>query len=71
MKFCTFNKKVFGENEEVKIFLEMKNINSIQVKIFQFEAENYYLKTNSSFDYNLDLDGLTANEENVFDFTSE
>lgn len=48
----------------------MRNIPKLQVKIFEFQAENYYLKTNSAFDDNLDLDGLTASEEMDFDFAS-
>lgn len=49
----------------------MQNVQKLSVKIFEFQAENYFLKTKSLFDDNLDLDGLTASEENVFDFTSQ
>lgn len=43
------------------IFLEIKNVPQISVKIFDIVTENYYLKNRSEFNQHIDLDGLTAN----------
>lgn len=62
IKICDFNKKIFSHGEEVKIFIEMKNIQKMEVKIFEILTENYYLNFKKSFDDNMDLDGMTPNE---------
>ena len=62
IKICDFNKKIFSHGEEVKIFIEMKNIQKMEVKIFEILTENYYLNFKKSFDDNMDLDGMIPNE---------
>ena len=62
MKICDFNKKIFSHGEEVKIFIEMKKIQKLEVKIFEILTENYYLNFKKSFYDNMDLDGMIPNE---------
>ena len=41
---CNYNKDFFQHGEDVKLFVEIKNVSKITVKIFEFCSENYYLK---------------------------
>lgn len=64
--FCSYNKDYFKHGEDVKLFVEIKNISKITVKIFEFCSENYYLKNFKEIDKSINLDGLIATEETVF-----
>lgn len=37
-----FNSQIFRRDERVKLFLELKNVPTLYVKIFEFNSENYY-----------------------------
>lgn len=63
---CKYNKNYFKHGEEVKLFVEIKNVSKITVKIFEFCSENYYLKQKKEIDKSINLDGLIATEEIVF-----
>jgi|NOAtaT_6_FD_contig_81_2165674_length_1030_multi_2_in_0_out_0_1 hypothetical protein len=71
MKILDWNKRTFERDEPVVIFLEIKNVPHIAVKIFDIVTENYYLKNRSEFNQHIDLDGLTANEELSFNLSAE
>ncbi|KRX08037.1 hypothetical protein PPERSA_06215 [Pseudocohnilembus persalinus] len=71
LKICAFNQHFFEKNQEVKVYVEIQNVAKFVVKIFEIQAENYFLKTRANFDNNLDLDGLTASEEQTFDFSTQ
>jgi hypothetical protein len=70
MKICSYNKKFFEVNEPVSIFVELKNIQTVKLKIFEIVAENYFLAHKKTLDEHVDLDGLTAQEETNFDLHS-
>lgn len=71
LRICPFNQKYFRKEEQVKIYVEMQNINALQVKVFDFNAENYYQSKQRPIDEHIDLDGLTANDEQSFDYSVE
>lgn len=41
---CPFNKVYFKHGEPVKLYVELKNIPKLNVKIFEFNSENYYIQ---------------------------
>lgn len=47
----------------------MKNIPVLTVKVFEFCAENYYHKNHREIDATINLDGLIASYEHIFEFT--
>lgn len=63
ISICKFNRQYFEDNEEVKLYIEIKNIQSLAIKVFELSAENYYLKNRKELDPNISLDGLIASEE--------
>ena len=62
------NKKRFGLGEKVELELDLKNIQTLRVKIFQINIENALLD-NSKVDFaKMDLLGLVARDELSFSF---
>ena len=68
MSICKFNREYFTSKEEVMLYLEIKNIPSMTIKIFEFSAEDYYLKKNAEISGEINVDGLIASEEIQLDF---
>lgn len=53
--------------EEVKLKVELKNVQTLYIKIFEFNTETYYKKTLQEFSPDINLDGLVASNEKVVD----
>ncbi|KAL4437870.1 hypothetical protein ABPG74_001041 [Tetrahymena malaccensis] len=51
------NRYVKGK-EQVKLHVEVKNIQNLTVNIFEIKTENYYLEKKTQFDNTISLDGL-------------
>ena len=45
IRFLDSNVDSFGVDEDVKLALELKNVQTLYVKIFEFNTETYYKKT--------------------------
>ena len=45
LRFLESNKEIFRVDEAVELSLELKNIQTIYIKIFEFNTETYYKKT--------------------------
>jgi len=50
----------------VKLFVELKNIPTLTIKVFEICTENYILKNKKALDNTINLDGLIAQEEQEF-----
>ena len=48
--------------EGVTLRVELKNIEKLEIKIFEFNTETYYKKNLKPFDTSVDLDGLQTSE---------
>ena len=55
---CDVNEHFFGPNDEVKMVIDIKNIQDLTVKVFEINTENYYLKNHGPFDNSLNLEGI-------------
>ena len=44
ISICQYNKEYFESDNEVNIFVEIKNVPQIKIKIFELVLENYYQK---------------------------
>lgn len=60
MKFLPENSDKFKVDEEVELWLEVKNVKTIHYKVFEFNTLTYYRKTLKPFDTGIDLDGLDS-----------
>ena len=45
MRFLESNKENFAVTEEITLVVELKNIQNLIVKVFEFNTETYYKKT--------------------------
>ena len=68
LRFLEHNKEIFKVEEDVKLSLEIKNIQTLYVKIFEFNTETYYKKTLQPFNTGVNLDGLIASIEKKFEY---
>ena len=50
--------------------LELKNIPKLQAKVFEFNSETYYKKTERPFDTSINLEGLVPAETYDYDYSS-
>lgn len=68
IKIIHNNSQIFYDHEEIKIKVQLKNIPSLIVKLFEVNTQNYYKKNGTLIDSNIELDGLIATEETLFTF---
>ena len=65
MRFLESNPEQFRVEDEVQLELELKNVQTLYIKIFEFNTETYYKKTLQPFNTGVNLDGLIASTERV------
>ncbi len=65
LDFAYTNKTLFGVDEPVKLGLNVKNVKTLLVKVFEINAMNYYRENGREVDTDITLDGLVANSEKV------
>ena len=68
IQLCEHNKTLFEIGEDVSLHVELKNIPTLFIKIFEINTENYYRKNMSAFNTDVNLDGLIASLERSFDY---
>ncbi|MCQ2815850.1 MAG: hypothetical protein MJ252_01160 [archaeon] len=71
LKILPTNKKKFEVDEEIKLKLQIKNIQTLMVNIYEINTENYYLSKGSEIDEKLSLDGITPTNEQIFVFSNK
>lgn len=60
IQFTPNNQEKFKINEKVELWVEVKNIQTIHYKVFEFNTLTYYRKTMKPFNTSVDLDGLES-----------
>ena len=68
IEFCESNTEYFAKEDAVCLHVDLKNVPTLHIKIFEFNTENYYRKNLAPFRTDINLDGLIASEEKVFHF---
>ena len=63
--FAYTNKKLFGADHRVHLDLDIKNVETLIVKVYEINALNYYRERLREVDTTINLDGLVANHEKV------
>ncbi len=67
--FVPENKARFGVDEAVKLDVWVKNVDRLLVKVFEIDTRNYYQQFKQPINTAIDLDGLVANDEQVYTYT--
>ena len=70
VRFLESNKECFTVDEEVHLCLELKNVQTLYIKIFEFNTETYYKKTLQPFNTGVNLDGLIASIEKKHEYSN-
>jgi hypothetical protein len=68
LRFIESNREFYRVDEPVSLTLEIKNIPTLYAKIFEFNTETYYKKTLQPFNTSVNLDGLVASGEKVYEY---
>ena len=65
LDFAYANRTYFTADEAVAMDLNVKNVKSLIVKVYELNAMNFYRANLREMDTDVNLDGLVANEEKV------
>lgn len=63
------NRESFKPDERVKLIVDIKNVTSLYIKVFEFNTLNYFKKTKEPFRTDVNLDGLIATKEFIYEYT--
>lgn len=56
------NNNYFQPGEEVKLFIDLQNIKSLIIKVYQINLENYYAQSKAPFDNSISLEGINPTD---------
>lgn len=68
---CPHNKQVFTVEEDVKIDLDIKNVNTMSMSIYEINTENYYLNKKMPITSLIVVEGLITEAEYTYSFTEK
>ncbi len=68
LDFALTNKTEFGVDDTVKLDLDIKHVETLIVKVFEINTQNFYREKLTEVGPNIDLDGLVANDEQTFTY---
>ncbi|QDU95751.1 hypothetical protein [Lignipirellula cremea] len=68
LDFSPQNPVRFSADGPVALELSIKNVSSLIVKVYEINALNYYQENGREVDASINLDGLVANEEQIFTY---
>ena len=71
LTICEFNKEQFNVNEDIELIIEIKNVQSLYVNIYEINTENYYYSNKKSFDNKISLDGIVPTYEDIFSYNDK
>src|SRR5438128_3592745 len=63
ISFARTNPGWFRANDPVTLEVDVKNVATLSVKVFEINALNYFLANGRDVDTSIDLDGLVASDE--------
>lgn len=66
--FVPTNRTQFFQDEKVKLDLQVKNVGTLIVKVFEINTRNYYREHKREVDTDINLDGLVANVEQTYSY---
>ena len=68
LDFAYTNKEQFAAAEPVALDLDVKNVRTLIVKVFEINTQNFYRQNLAEVDTDVNLDGLVANEEQTYEY---
>ena len=71
LTICEFNKESFNINDDIELTLEVKNIKTLYLNIYEINTENYYYSNKKRFDETISLDGIVPTYEDIFSYNDK
>jgi len=68
IEFAPTNPTYFGAKDVVKIDVDLKNIPTLIVKVFEINITNYYKDHQKAVTTDIDLDGLVPHSEQIYSY---
>jgi hypothetical protein len=68
LDFAATNKTEFAADAIVSLDLDIKNVDTLIVKVFEVNTQNYYREKLTEIGPNIDLDGLVAKDEQTYTY---
>lgn len=69
IEFSPSQPRYYAAEESVAIDVDLKNVGTLLVKVFEINTFNYYKDQGQEIDASIDLDGLVAGSERTIEFT--
>ena len=68
LDFAYTNKTRFGVGDAVSLDVNVKNVKSLIVKVYEINTQNFFRESMREIDTDINLDGLVANVEKTYEF---
>ena len=68
LDFAPTNPKFLAANDPVSLDLDVKNVETLIVRVFEINTKNYYREHQREVNADINLDGMVANNEQTFDY---
>lgn len=68
LDFAPTNQRYFAAEEPVRLDLDVKNVRSLIVRVFEINTRNYYREFGREVNTDINLDGLVANDEQTHEY---
>ena len=69
LEFVPHNQVYFKPDDQVSLEMDIKNVRTLIVKVFQINARNFYRTHRREVNVQIDLDGLVPNSEQTFQYS--
>lgn len=69
LDFVPTNKELFGPADPVGLDVDVKNVKTLIVKVYEINAAGFYKNNKRLINTDINLDGLVANEERTLEYT--
>ncbi len=68
LDFAHTNQERFDDDEPVTLDLDVKNVRTLIVKVFEINTQNFYRQKLAAVDTDVNLDGLVANQQQTYTY---
>ena len=69
LDFAETNPQRFAADAPVNLDLFVKNVRTLLVKVYEINAANFYRQNQTDVNTDINLDGLVANQEKIFEYS--
>ncbi|PHS11125.1 MAG: hypothetical protein COA78_10310, partial [Blastopirellula sp.] len=68
LDFAATRNEIYAGNDRVSLDLYVKNVKTLIVNVYEINTDNYYRENLKQVNTNINLDGLVANKQQIFNY---